>query len=434
MFKIRKEFADEWLWVEDLDAFVHRRQVNRVRSKTKFNGRIRSFSDAEDTARLFMREFSSKADGIAYRPGEPPGLIHDAGRRLINTFQPSTIKPIEGDAAPFLDFMEQLIPIEGDRREVLRWVATLVARPDIRMRYSLLLVSGTQGVGKTTLGQDILAPLVGPWNTSFPSEETIVDSHFNGWIAHKRLAVIHEIYSGQSRKGYDKLKAKITEVSVDVNEKFIEPYTIENRLHAFACSNSVKALHLDDEDRRWLVPRVTEELRPKEFWIEFHDWLDGDGLGIIRGHLGRLAADPDFVVGTGDHAPSTSMKKEIIEASRSVGQQLAYDLGGMVRDSQEKIVLAVEDVRVWVTFFNQDRSRPLEKPLTLKRALLAAGLKEPRRLPNEPQRRFMVVDPTRTRPRRMSQVVANFEIEAEASWSTLKPFYKLPEDLWSASM
>ena len=33
VYKVRSEFAKEWLWVEDLDAFVHRQQVDRIRGK-----------------------------------------------------------------------------------------------------------------------------------------------------------------------------------------------------------------------------------------------------------------------------------------------------------------------------------------------------------------------------------------------------------------
>ena len=86
----------------------------------------------------------------------------------------------------------------------MRWCATLVARPDIRMEYGVLLISEMQGVGKGTLGERILAPLVGPWNCSFPTEQSIVDSSFNSWIAHKRLAVVHEIYAGHNIKAYNK--------------------------------------------------------------------------------------------------------------------------------------------------------------------------------------------------------------------------------------
>jgi hypothetical protein len=431
--KIRNQFAAEWLWVEEPDAFVHRHQVDRLRSRTTFNSRIRSFSDVDDTARLFVRSFSSICDGVVYRPGEGPGIIHEDGRRLINTFRPSAIAAVEGDPAPFLELMEYMFPIETDRREVMRWMATLIACPDVRMRYSLLLISEIQGVGKTTLGQDILVPLVGAHNASVPSEQTIVDSSFDSWIAHKRLAVIHEIYSGDSKKGYNRLKDKIADTSITVNRKYLEAYNIENYLHAVACSNSVRAIHLDDADRRWLVPRVVEELRDKKKWDAFHHWRKGDGLGIIRGYLEKLAADPGFVVGTGDHAPLTSMKQEVINESRSVGQQLAYDLGIAAMKAQQEVILTVEEVRRWVAEKRRmDLSDPkLEKPRTLKRVMMAAGMKEPKTAPEEMRKRYKVgIDENGKRDYIKTYVVANFEIAEGIEWDAVKEHHKLPENVW----
>ena len=101
----------------------------------------------------------------------------------------------------------------------MRWCATLIARPDIRMQYGVLLISETQGVGKGTLGEKILLPLVGKHNVVVPSEK-VVTGKFTGWVAHKRLAVVHEIYAGYSSKAYDELKSIITDQYIEVEMKF----------------------------------------------------------------------------------------------------------------------------------------------------------------------------------------------------------------------
>jgi hypothetical protein len=277
---------------------------------------------------------------------------------LINTFRPSAVKAIAGDATQFVEFMEYFVPDDGDRRKLLRWLATFVCRPDVRMRYGLLLISEAQGVGKTTF-TELVAKLVGTHNSSFPNERMIVGSDFNGYVARKRLVVVNEIYSGKSRRGYDVLKDKITDKFVDVNEKYLPAYTIENWAHFIACSNSLRAIHLDDDDRRFLVPRVTELLRPPEYWNTLHTWLGGDGPGIVVYWLGeKLDADSGFAVGPGEHAPTTARKEEVIADTRSPGQQFAYDLAAIARDLKAlnpatnkdepaRAVLAVHDVRHW---------------------------------------------------------------------------------------
>jgi hypothetical protein len=192
-----------------------------------------------------------------YDPSKKSGIINVDSKTMFNTYRSPTIKAFKNatdkDWQPFIDFMEHLVTVEKDRIELMRWVATMVERPDIEMLYGVLLISETQGIGKTTLGTSILAPLVGRWNSSHPSEHTIVDSNFNDWIAHKRIAVVNEIYAGHSTRAYTKLKSMVTDPIVNVNRKYLPAYDIDNWMHPFACSNSKQAIQLVEEDRRWFV-------------------------------------------------------------------------------------------------------------------------------------------------------------------------------------
>ena len=112
---------------------------------------------------------------MTYDPGEHSGMINRGGRRLVNCYRPPTIKMAKGEPKLFVEFMEHLVPDEGDRKKLLRWIATLIARPDIRMTYGVLLISTVQGVGKGTLGEAILTPLVGKWNVAVPNEQQLID-------------------------------------------------------------------------------------------------------------------------------------------------------------------------------------------------------------------------------------------------------------------
>src|SRR5262249_5675962 len=295
-----------------------------------------------------------------YEPDEQQGVINIGGLRLINTFKKSTVEPIEsGDATPFTKFMEHLFPLERERQKVLAWMTTLACRPDVRMQFGLLLICRRQGLGYTTLSQYMLTTLIGDWNVFFPDETMILNNAFTSWVAHKRLAVIHEICSDdKSKRAFNRLKSIITETKVDVNEKYLRPYTINNCLHVFACSNSKRALYLDDVDRRWFLPLVTETLLDEQYWIDLHKWLREDGLGIILHHLMELAKEPKNIIGAGEHAPTSATKEEVIEESRSPGEQIAFDLGKMAlemntADEKEpdkklvKVVLAIDDVRTF---------------------------------------------------------------------------------------
>ena len=190
---LRKNFKEMWSYVEEADIFVCIEMPEIIRAEQIMNKMLASFSHTNQTSQLIVKAYTGRSAKLCYRPDIKGKIVTDATTSAINLHTPTHIKSISGNAQPFLDFMTYMFPNENERHEVLRWVATLAARPDIRMEYGLLLVSERQGVGKTTLGSSILAPLVGIQNVGFPTEGTIVQSEFNGWLANKRLCIVNEI-------------------------------------------------------------------------------------------------------------------------------------------------------------------------------------------------------------------------------------------------
>jgi hypothetical protein len=320
--RISYNFREEWWHCVTPAVFIHRDWPANVFNEADFNSHVFPYSHVEDTARLVRKENASKTAVLSYQPHLEPGIYSADGGSYINTHVGAKIMPRpDVSPAPWVDFLEHLVPNDKDRFELMKWVATLIARPDIKMFYGVLLVSEVQGIGKSTLGEKILAPLMGHRNVSYPSETEIVDSAFNGWAAHKRLAVVHEIYAGHSAKAYNKLKSIITDRFITVNKKYQASYEIENWMHILACSNSPRAIQVSMDDRRWFVPRVTDLKQTNEYWQKFNDWLtDGNGLGSILAWA-MAFVEHDFVR-KGADAPWSGAKSELVEEAYSPGMEL----------------------------------------------------------------------------------------------------------------
>lgn len=381
--KILPDFAEEWMHCVKPEVFVHQDWPNRILSASEFNNDVAPFSHVDDTARLLKKYFSSKATNLKYVPGAEPGIYSGGAEgRFINTYIKPAIEAEAGDAAPWHDFMAGLIPDETERHEVYRWVATLIARPDIKMLYGVLLISEMQGIGKGTLGEKILAPLVGELNVSYPTEQEIVESGFNGWLAHKRLAVVHEIYAGHSSKAYDKMKSVITDRYVEVNKKFQATYTIENWVHVMACSNSLRALKISMDDRRWYVPRLSEEKREPGYWDKFNTWLTFEGgLNKILHWAHEFVKVPGHVVERGASAPSSAAKQAMVEEAYSPGQLLVSraltQIKQMIKEGQLPDTTFVVDSDLIKLIKNElyegRHSDKLERPLTVRNVAKAQG-------------------------------------------------------------
>ena len=365
--RLRDNFKEMWTYVEEADLFVCSEMPEIIRSENIMNKMLAAFSHTNQTSQLIVKAYNGRSAKLCYRPDIKGKVVTDSTTSAINLHTPTHAKSKPGNAEPFLGFMRYMFPNDSEMKEALSWCATLIARLDVRMEYGLLLVSERQGVGKTTLGSSILGPLVGMQNVGFPTENQIVQSEFNGWLANKRLIVINEIYSGHSWKAYNKLKSAITDKEVEVNEKYQRPYLIENWCHIFACSNSMRALKIEEDDRRWFYPEVTEEKWSRQKFEEFHNWLKSGGLNIIKG----WAESYGDYVSKGQPAPMTERKKELIASSRTEGQQEAAILAEALNRHDQPVSLTMKEIVEWVR--SSIQGRLYETDLELRKAMKEVG-------------------------------------------------------------
>ncbi len=330
--RLRKHFVNEWVYADKPELFISTSDPRIIRNANNLTRKLHKFSDSPNTANMLLSA-CEQVSAPAYRPfpmGKPQRRVTSLGRACYNVFQPSNIRPVGGDVGPWREFITYLCPNADERKELERWAATLIARPEVRMHYGLLLVSERQGVGKGIFATEVLAPLVGEHNVSYPSDNDVTDNQFNDWMAHRRLVVVGEIYQGQSWKAYNRLKGVITDRDFTVNQKHQQPYQIENWCHVVACSNSLRCLKMDGSDRRWFYPEVTEEPWPREKFEQFVAWLGGGGLSAIA----HWAGDYGDYVKIGERPPDTLRKRQLVEESLAEELRWAAEYcAGRIADS-----------------------------------------------------------------------------------------------------
>lgn len=345
IYKINPHFEKEWSHSSKPAAFVQNELPRELRGEEEFNNWVRAFSHVKNTAELLIASSTSKAARLVYDPSSPSGkAIGSANDDILNTYMRSEIKPLEGDCTPWEKYLKDTFPFERDLKELIRWCATAVVHPERKMKYGVLLISETQGVGKSTLASAVLRPLVGEWNYSAPPPN-LIDSNYNGWCSHKTLVAIHEVHEQRKSNMYLRLKDVITEPTIEVHRKYMNEYTIQNWVHVLACSNSKRALQLHMGDRRWLVPRVAETKRSDEEWTAFHKWLEEDnGLRKIRWWFEQWLRDNGGPVSHGAEAPLTETKKEVILENYSPGMEFVSEFLEWLKENHgsQLVVLDVD--------------------------------------------------------------------------------------------
>lgn len=374
-FRLRDHFKSMWGYVEEADLFVCLELPQIIRSESILNKMLAKFSHVKNTTELILKNHVGRYERLAYRPDVARLILTDGESSAINIHIPTKVDCAEGSPHPFLEFMEHLVPNPEERKVVLSWCATLIAKPEVKMGFALLMISELQGAGKTTLGEKILSPLVGEHNTGNPSSENIM-SNYNHWLAMKRLIIINEIYEGRSWNMYNKLKSAITDRKIHVNKKYEREYDLENWGQFYACSNTLRALKIEDTDRRWYVPDVAEihwggsseeaEARFMKLW----SWLETNGLGIIR----QWAEDWGEYLPPGRHAPMTDRKRDIAEGAKSRAVREVERLADAMMASEAAKVVSMKSVEDWLRHSVLEGERFYETRPELSRVLTKAGL------------------------------------------------------------
>lgn len=332
IYKLR-EIDHGWVPVlnEGNPVYVHMSNRRKHYSEAAANKVMQFTSDSSKTVNLIDADNSNPIDQLSYEPGGEP-IEYIDGERTLNGWMPSSIRPVKGDTKPWDDFLENLITDKGDRHEVERWVATAIARQRIRMSYGLILTSKQTGTGKSTLGV-ILVRILGLDNCSICSASEVENRNYNDWIADKKLIVINEIYAGMSWKLVNYLKDLITEPFINITKKYVTARRARLKALFFVSSNSLVPMPMEEDDRRWFWPEVTETKMPVAEARKFYDWLNAGGLSIIAQWAEDFVKDPKNIVQIGERAPMSARKREAIEDSQSAAEGLVADLARAAKEN-----------------------------------------------------------------------------------------------------
>ena len=228
-------------------------------------------------------------------PAVDAPLCRHNGSLMINTFTPPAYARDEAtydaDVAKFTDFINYLIPDEKERTFLLDWLAAKVRDQAFRGP-AILMVTPTQGTGRTTFGA-MVSTLLGTRNTASLSYDQLTGSStFNEWQL-STLCICNEVFEGRTGantsnfyRGYERLKGLVDfqPVSVAINRKnrAMRDYMVFTSFLMF--SNHADALPLTEADRRIYVIGNTRVPRDGVYFNALNAWLE---QGTWTGNVGH---------------------------------------------------------------------------------------------------------------------------------------------------
>jgi hypothetical protein len=165
-------------------------------------------------------------------------------------------------------------------RWVLGWLAHLFQEPNRKAGTALVLV-GLPGIGKSFLGEHFLIPMIGSHAVTTSSAERAAMG-FNALFDNKIFIQCDEAISSRQRVIAARLKSLITDPTIVIEPKGIDPYEKPNHMRLLFTSNEVHdAVFLSDgvHDRRYTVIEVSNIHRGEinKYWRPLVDWANAEG-------------------------------------------------------------------------------------------------------------------------------------------------------------
>lgn len=280
------------------------------------------------TFSLWMSETDrTTVDVPSWHPGEAE-LFHAnsdtglGGNLAFNTWRglPEYQAPDDWEerVKPFAEHVEYLVPIEGERRRFMQWLAHMVQKPGELPHSYYCLIARTHGIGRNWLASALTRVLPG-YVTPSVDLGRLLSSGFNGMLSQKLLAIVdeaHEVVEGGRKYENAKvLRRIITEEYRRVNPKYAPEHTEKNCLRWLMFSNYEDPLPIEDEDRRGIFIENPSIAREEAYYVRLYAKLDDPAfIASVRHHLQTLDIR-DF--NPGERAPRNEMKQRVIDAGKS---------------------------------------------------------------------------------------------------------------------
>jgi len=267
---------------------------------------------------------------------------------------------------PFLEHIEFLVPVAGERERFLQWLAHIIQVPEVLPHTSYLMITPTTGIGRNLLASILVRVLRG-FVAAGVSLPDILDGGFTGRLGEKLLVIVDEAREGSGERRYQRatrLTSLLNEEHREVNPKYGLRSIQKNCARWLMFSNYDDAIPFDSPDRRIIVifnPTIRKEdayyerlyglLNDHAFIGSVRHWLETKDITAFR---------------PGEHAPMNEAKLRI--------------LGEMMNETERAVAEFKEDCETELTSRNaikkyvESNTRPITNDTHLTHAIRRAGM------------------------------------------------------------
>lgn len=222
-----------------------------------------------------------RPDGVGFYP-----CPEKCPETVYNLFNGWGVRPLAGDVTPYLEHLEKTI-CNGNQQAyeyVLGWLAHLVQKPDEKPSVALVL-KAIPGTGKGSMVKPVMQ-IMGMYGIQVNGAGQIA-GRFNSTMANRIFIFADEVTINNGREA-DKLKGIISEPTINLERKGIDPEPMPNYARLIFASNSEQVLRASIRERRYLVLEPSAAIaQQKGYFDRLHSWINNNGAAHLLDYLLR---------------------------------------------------------------------------------------------------------------------------------------------------
>ena len=249
----------------------YRRQAGEVLIK-RFLEKLPIACDTKKTINDFWVDPSTHVyTDIAFNPLAQPSST-------LNYWTGPFIKPQPGDWSRIRRHIHEIICDRDTAlfEYLLDYLAHMLQKPEVKPGVMVVLL-GSQGTGKGLFFQ-ILQRIWGRTSLLVSDIQQVV-GNFNAALERNYIIMMDEALFSGDRKSQDRMKSLITEKTCTVEQKYQPSRTIKSVHRFFASSNHEHFSHVEVDDRRSLIVRVsTSRQGDRKYFSELAAEIDDDSV------------------------------------------------------------------------------------------------------------------------------------------------------------
>jgi hypothetical protein len=223
-----------------------------------------------------------KTDGVGFYPAP-----NSCPENFFNTYIPTQIKPKVGDCSIYLQHIEKII-CQGDIKSyeyLIQFLAHIVQKPAEKPTVAIV-VRSIEGTGKGMMVRPLL-PIFGAQGVHLNGDRHIT-GQFNSAIANKLLIFADEVDLTSSNTA-DKLKAFISESTIQLEKKGLEAIVIPNYARVIFASNRPHVIAAGLRERRYLVLEPdAHKAQNDEYFKKLNNWIENEGAEKLFHYLSKV--------------------------------------------------------------------------------------------------------------------------------------------------